>query len=134
MTHRRKLEFPHHHLFPFLEVQRACDSVDARRYAGHDRNLIRTGVDELRKGVSPGLMPDHPRLPRGALLMPAGNEVLESRLHGVRERPLGAAVEIDFALEDAEVRTNLLDLLVRQHEAFNLASAFSNWCTSSSVL
>jgi hypothetical protein len=66
--------------------------------------------------------------------MPTRNEFLQASLHRVRERPLGAAVEIDFALEDAEVRTNLLDLLVRQHEAFNLASALSNLCTSSSVL
>jgi hypothetical protein len=66
--------------------------------------------------------------------MPTRNEVLQASLHGVRERPLGAAVEIDFALEDAEARTNLLDLLVRQHEAFNLASALSNLCTSSRVL
>src|SRR5579864_1570951 len=106
MTHRGKLEFAHHHLFPFLEVQRACDSVDASRYAGHDRNLILTGVDEFRKGVSPGFMPVHPRLPWRALLMPARNEVLEASLHRVRERPLGAAVQIDFALEDAEARTN----------------------------
>jgi len=66
--------------------------------------------------------------------MPARNEVLEASLHGVRERPLGAAVEIDFALEDAEARANLLDVLVCQHDAFNLASALSNLCTSSSVL
>ena len=48
--------------------------------------------------------------------MPTRNEVFEASLHRVGERPLGAAVEIDFALEDAEARTNLLDLLVGQHE------------------
>ena len=66
--------------------------------------------------------------------MPTRNEVLQASLHGVRERPLGATVQIDFALEDAEVRTYLLDLLVRQHEVFNLASALPNLHTSSTVL
>jgi hypothetical protein len=39
----------------------------------------------------------------------------QAGLHGNRQRPLGASVEIDFALEDVEGRTNLLDLLVGQH-------------------
>src|SRR5579864_4286717 len=36
VTHGGKLEFAHHDFLSLLEIQRACDAIDARRHAGHD--------------------------------------------------------------------------------------------------
>src|SRR6185312_3303468 len=93
-------------------------------------------------------IPLHPQLPRRALLMPAWNVVLQARLHCVRQSALRAGVEVDFALEDFEARTNFPHLSVRQHEfpfvpmicpcrnqpLAMAASAAWNFSTSSSVL
>jgi hypothetical protein len=83
MTHRGKLELTHYDFLPFLEIQRACDAIDARRGAGHDGDFIRASIYELRKGGSRFLIPVHPRLPWRALLVPTRNVVRQARLHGI---------------------------------------------------
>ena len=50
--------------------------------------------------------------------MPTRDVVFEPGLHRIGQGSLRAGVEINFALKDAEARTNLVDLLVGKHEFF----------------
>src|SRR5258708_23422097 len=112
MAHSGKLELTHYDFLPFPEIQRAGYAIDAGGSAGYDGHLIRTGVDEFCKGRSRCLVLLHPQLPRRALLVPTRNVIFKSGLHGIRQRPLGATVQIDLPFEDAETGTDRLDLLV----------------------
>ena len=77
MAHRRKLELAHH------DFQRAGDSIDAGRHAGHNGNFSWAGVDELCKGGSRCLILVYPKLPRRALLVPGRHEILQTGLHRI---------------------------------------------------
>jgi len=67
MTHGGKLELTHYDFLPFPKIQRAGNAVDARRGAGHDGDLIRAGVDELKQRR---FVPPHSGLPMSPTASP----------------------------------------------------------------
>ena len=109
LADRRELVRRDHDPVPLApELERADEPADRSRDGGLDRDVVRSGAEELRERGSGRLRALDPVPPLRAVLVPAGEVLLVRRADGVGERTLRARVDVDLVAEDREPPSNRL--------------------------
>ena len=107
LADRRKLVRRDHDPVPLTpELERADQPADRSGDRGLDRNVVRSGAEELRERRAGSLGALDPVLPLRAILVPAVEVLVVGGADDVGERSLRAGVDVDLVAEDREPPAN----------------------------
>jgi len=102
VAHSRKFELAEDNLAPPLKFERACNGIDGRRSAWHDRHFIGMRANQVRECSPDFLILLHPEVPRRTFPVPRAEMIFESLFNYIRKRTLRAGVGINLAFKHAE--------------------------------
>ena len=112
MPHRGKLKFPQYDFSPVPHPKRTSDGIHSGGRARHQSDFLWIGAYEPSEDPAGLLISFNPDIPWRALLVPNLKILSERAFHTLRERSLGAAVEVHLSLENGELRADRQDRAV----------------------